>query len=118
MATYTADQLKDYTSVPAVPNWSDDKILLYQSMAETMLDSLELDESRPGYSTAYNTALVAIFDWMADNPTGLKAITKGKVQKTFMESMPPIAQQILKPYLAEYEGFEGASLVRSDIGRR
>ena len=127
MATYTADQLKDRTSVPAVNAWSDDKILAYQTMAESVLNSLDLDTSVSGYSDAYNSCVLILFDWFAENATGAKSRAMGKVKLSWETDLPVTAKAILEPYVLD--GFpdyaaggtvslQPAILERRDIGRR
>ncbi len=119
MATYTVAQLKDYTSVKTVSGWSDDKILLYQGMAETILSSLDLDTTSTGYSDAYNRAVVAVFDWLADNPTGLQSLSAGKVTKDYKDVLPGHIKLILKRALEGEDGFlNPTALERKDIGLR
>ena len=117
MAQYTATELKDRTSVSEVANWSDDKILLYQSTAESILDSLNLDAQRTGYSTAYANAVVFLFDTLAQNPTGMRGRSKGKVNEQFsLGELPPMVQALLRPYMRG--PMEAAKLVRRDMGLR
>jgi hypothetical protein len=119
MATYTWAQLKAMTSVPEVATWSEDKALLYQSMAESMLASLDLDTSMSGYTAAYNAAVIMLFDFMADNPTGLKSVSRGKVSKNFADALPPAVTMLLRSYIAGANGtLTGAKLARKDIGLR
>lgn len=119
MATFTVAELKDQTCVPAVANWSDVKILLFQATAESILASLDLDSSMTGYGAAYEGGVMMLFDWLAENPTGLKSSGKGKVSKSFAEQLPLPVQTILKPFIRGSQGtFTGARFKRSDIGRR
>jgi len=118
MATYTAEELQSYTSIPGVPNWEDEKVLLYQTMAESILTSLDLDTSVEGYANAYNSAVILLFDWLAQNPTGLTAKTMGKVSYKFND-LPITVQMILKRAIeGEDQSLEAANLERMDIGRR
>jgi len=120
MATYTATELKDYTSVPAVKSWSDDKILLFQQTAESILTNLDLDTTQDGYGDAYNSAVVALFDWLADNPTSLKSSTQGRVSKDFtIDDLPATVSMLLKKYTGGSQGtFSPAHFSRKDIGLR
>lgn len=117
MATYTAEELKTYTGIPEVQNWEDSKILLYQSIAESMLTSMDLDTSGTGYSAAYNGAVVMIFDWLSANPGLLQSSSRGKVAKNFYDQLPVSIQLLLKPYIDGSNGaLTGAKIVRKDIG--
>ena len=120
MATYTVAELQDYTSVAAVDNWSDDKILLYQSMAESILDGLNMNTTMSGYSTAYNSAVVLVFDWLAENPAGLRSSRKGKVNKAFeIDNLPGTVQRLLKKFIEGSQGtLTGVQMQRRDIGLR
>lgn len=117
MATYTVAQLKDLTCVADVARWSDDKILMFQASAEHILNSLDMDITMPGYSEAYNSTVMRAFDWLADNPTGLKSTGRGKVAKTFSEVLP---DTVLAPLIKYIEGANGsmspAEFKRNDIG--
>lgn len=119
MATYTVAQLKDLTSVSAVAQWSDDKILLFQSTAETILDNLDTDTTIEGYADAYAVTVMRAFDWLADNPTGLKQAGRGKVSKTYSEILPASVTAPLKKYIDGAAGsFSPIKLQRKDIGLR
>jgi len=120
MAVYTVAELKDRTSVPSVANWSDDKILLYQSMAESIIDGLNPDTTMNGYGTAYDSSVVFVFDWLAENPTGKRAQSKGKVSQQFsFDDLPFGAQAAMRVYVNGSTGFmSGATFSRKDIGRR
>jgi hypothetical protein len=122
MAKYTADDLKDLTSVQAVGTWSDAKILLKQDAAETILAGLGLNSSAASYATAYPAAVVMVFDWLAANPEALANVSQGKVSKGFnLKDLPGPVQLCLKDCMlgGEYSsGIVGAKLQRSDIGLR
>jgi hypothetical protein len=120
MATYSVTEMRDLTSVAAVANWSEAKVLLYQATAESLLSSLQLDTTVAGYEGAYSGALVMLFDSLAENPTGRKSRSEGKVSTAFAaEDLPPSVRQILRPYLIGPGGsFAGASFRRRDIGLR
>lgn len=122
MATYTAAQLRDFSSVPAVKqstSWSDDKVLLFQSTAETILDSLDLDSTMSGYSTAYNNAVMMIFDWLAENPTHIKSEGKGKMSRSFWEMLPPPIALLLQKFRAGEKGtLFGVKIQRNDMALR
>ena len=117
--SYTATQIKDLTSVSAVAGWSDDKILLIQTSAESILAGLDADSSISGYTEAFNASVIHIFDWIADNPTMLKSTGRGKVSKVFMESLPLPVQLIMKKYVDGSTGnLAPSKLARKDIGLR
>ena len=119
MATYTAEQLKTLTSVGTVAQMVDEKIILFQSTAESILNSLDMDASMTGYQDAYKTMVVSVFDWLADNPTALRSSGKGKQSKTFSEMLPPSVMVIAKKFIEGAGGMlVGAPLHRSDIGLR
>jgi hypothetical protein len=120
MATYTADDLKDLTSVSAVSTFSDTKILLYQSMAEATLSALNMDSSIAGYAEAYSGAVVLLFDAIAENPTGLRSLSQGRVSKSFsIDDLPGPVANLVRPYIAGSGGtMAGAVFQRSDIGLR
>ena len=120
MATYTWEELKDLSSVSAVEQWSEDKCLLYQTTAETILSNLNMDMTMSGYSTAYNSAVIHLFDWIASNPTGLRSTRKGKVSNVFtVDDLPPVVAQIVKPFIESDSGtLTPAVLSRRDIGLR
>jgi hypothetical protein len=120
MATYTADELKDLTSVTAVSTFSDTKILLYQSMAEAQLTALNMDSSIAGYSDAYAGAVVLFFDAIAENPTGLRSFSQGKVSKAFsVDDLPLPVANLVRPYISGSDGtMAGAAFQRNDIGLR
>lgn len=117
MATYTVAELKDLTSVKTVSTWSDAKILLYQSTAESLLGVMGLDSSMDGYAEMYNSAIIHLFDWFADNPTNLSSMRAGKAAKGWFDGLPPMIRTILQPYIDGAEGtFTGAVIQRSEIG--
>jgi hypothetical protein len=121
MATYTVAELKDLSSVSDVTGgkWSDDRILLLQSTAESILESMDLDVTATGYAAAYDNAVVMIFDWLADNPTGLKQVGRGKVSKTFSDILPAHIIALLRKFMDGASGnFVGADIRRKDIGLR
>lgn len=119
MATYTVAQLKELTSVSSVAGWSDDKILLMQSTAESIIDSLDLDASITGYAQAVRVAVVSLFDWLADNPTSLRSRGSGKQSKSFIETLPGTVKLILDKYMEGSGGsFAPSKIQRSDIGLR
>jgi hypothetical protein len=120
MATYTVDELKDFTSIPSVSNFSDAKILLYQTMAEAVLTSLSLNTSKAGYLPAYQTAVLILFDMLAENPTCLSSMTEGKVEKDFiLDDFPMILKTLLTPYREDSSGvLTGVPFARNDIGLR
>jgi hypothetical protein len=119
MAAYTVVQLKDLTSVAAVATWSDDKILVYQQMAENVLSGLNMDTTMSGYSLMYPSAVLAVFDWLADNPTALRAKSQGKVSKTFSDILPPGVRAIVDQYVKGSSGsFGPANFERTDVGLR
>lgn len=120
MATYTWEELKDYTSVPAVSGFSEAKCMLYQTMAEAFLDSLSLDSAITGYANAYNSAVIIVFDMLAENPTCLQSFTQGKVSKDFVyDGLPSILRILLKKYISGANGnISGAPFSRMDIGLR
>jgi len=118
MATYTAAQLQSYTSVPSVASWEDAKILIYQTMAESILTSLDLDTGVTGYTDAYNSAVILLFDWLALNPAGARSIGKGKVRYTF-DDLPVTVRVMLQRAMDGESGtLVPAVLERRDIGRR
>jgi uncharacterized lipoprotein YmbA len=118
--SYTWAQLKEYTSVAVVANWTEDKALLYQSTAETILASLDLDTTVAGYTSAYNQAVILLFDWLAENPTGNKSRSMGKVSKNFStDDLPGMVKKLLAKYMTGESGtFTGAKFTRKDIGLR
>ena len=119
MPTYTVAELKDQTSVIAVNTWSDTKILLYQTTAESILDSLDLDTSASNYSTAYTTSVQLLFDWLAENPIALKSVSKGKISKDFYAELPITVRSVLKKSIEGESGtLSPAPLARRDIGLR
>jgi hypothetical protein len=121
MATYTAEQLKEFTSVPAVSTWSDEKILHIQARSEAILVGKCLDDSLPGYAEAYVEAVLAVFDWLADNPTSRRSDSQGKVSRQFSNTLPEGIMELISPYIMGGKGgagIIGAQLQRSDIGLR
>jgi hypothetical protein len=122
MATYTVTQLKDLTSIPKVSIFSDAKILMYQTIAERWLEGLNIDTSVQGYSTdTYNAAVLLLFDYIAENPTGLQSESQGRVSKTYSrEDLPAPVANLLAPYIGGEKGgvIAGAPFVRNDIGLR
>ena len=120
MAAYTWAQLKDLTSVPAVATFSEAKCLLYQATSEAILSGLNLDSSIAGYSDAYAGAVMLLFDTIAENPTGLRASSAGKVSKQFMvDDLPGPVQILVRPYISGEGGtLSGASMQRNDMGMR
>jgi hypothetical protein len=120
MATYTAVQIKDFTSVPAVAAWSNDKILLYQSTAEAILTSLDLDTTVTGYTFAYNSAVIFLFNILAENPTGLQASSRGKVSQTFtIDSLPYVLKTMLMPFIkGTGSAIQTTQFKRRDMGLR
>ncbi len=122
MAVYTATQIRAYTSVPEVKTWDDDtKVLLYQTMAEAVLSGLSLDTSVDGYTDAYNASVILLIDWLAQNPTGMKEMQKGKVKFIF-DDLPFTVQAILRKAIEgsgdDSGGLESTDIERMDIGRR
>lgn len=119
MAVYTAAQIKELSSLAKVSTLSDDRILLYQAAAESILNSMNLDSNMPGYQAAYNTAIIFIFDHIAENPTGLKTLSEGKVAKSFGVDLPSVVVNLIKPFIQGQQGqLQGARLRRKDIGLR
>jgi len=127
MAVYTASQLKDFSSIYAVQNFSDAKILIYQQIAESIIDSLCLDNSQSGYDDAYNSAVVLLFDWLAGNPTAIQTVSKGKMSQEYaIESLPITVRSLLYKFYKDTDNglmnntinLEGVSLERNDIGLR
>jgi hypothetical protein len=118
MATYTWAQLKDYTSVPAVANFSEGKCMLYQATAEAILAGLNLNSTLSGYTDAYNGAVLLLFDVLAENPTGLRSSSQGKVSKQFtVDDLPGPVQVLIRPFISGEGGtLAGASMQRNDIG--
>lgn len=119
MATFTATQIKDRTSVSSVQNWSDDKILLYQATAEAWLGALDLEDGATGYTDAYNGALILLFDTIAVNPTGMKSKRRGKTGEQYGDNLPPMVSAILEPFMTRGVGFLEPSLIkRKTMGLR
>jgi len=117
MATYSWAELKDLTSVKAVSSWSEAKCLLFQSHAENILTSLDLDTTMEGYSSMYSSAVMLLFDWIAENPSSVKTYSRGKVSVNFLESIPAPLQTLLKAYKQGNAGtFSPAVMARQDIG--
>jgi hypothetical protein len=117
---YTVAQLRDLTSVPKVSIFSDAKVLLYQTIASSWLDGLNIDTSIEGYSTnIYNSALILLFDFIAENPTGLQSESQGRVSKTYSrDDLPAAVSNLLGPYISGKKGggLVGAPFARNDIG--
>jgi hypothetical protein len=122
MATYTAAELKDLTSVSAVSVWSSAKILLKQTTAESVLAGLGMDTTAVGYVEAYAAAVIMVFDWLADNPTGRESESQGKVSKDFtVDDLPGPIRHLLSPFIRGGEGgagIVGARFQRREIGLR
>ena len=122
MATYTATELKDLTSVQGVNLWSDAKILLFQTAAESILGGLGLNTGITGYTDAYAAAVVLLFNWLADNPTLLTSGAQGKVSKAFtIKDLPGPVQMVLDKFTVGGEDGShicGAKFERSDVGLR
>ena len=120
MARYTVAEIKAVTSVPGVANFADARILLYQATAEAILASLDLDVAMSGYSNAYDAAVILLFDWIAENPRGARAISAGKTSTTFgVDALPLPVKALLESYQRGTTGvFSGAKFQRTDIGLR
>ena len=119
MATYTVAQIKDLSCVSNVGQWSDDKILLIQTTAEIILNGLSMDVTIAGYSEAYAATVMRAFDWIAENPTGLKQAGRGKVSKTYSDTLPDTVLAPLRKYIDGATGLMSpAKLQRKDIGLR
>jgi hypothetical protein len=120
MAKYTWAELKDLTSVPSVATFSEAKCTVYQATAEAILAGLNLNTSIAGYSDAYAGAVILLFDTIAENPTGLRASSAGKVSKTFsVDDLPGSVQILVRPYISGEGGtLAGASMQRNDMGMR
>lgn len=120
MSTYTVSEIKELTSVPKVNSWVDDKCAMYISMAETAIDNLEMDTDLTGYTDAYSGAVLLMFDFLAENPTGRLSSTIGKTRVQYAKSLPLPVQNLLSKFLTGSEGgyLEGAKLDRNDIGIR
>lgn len=120
MPTYTVAEIKERTSVPAVANMTDARILLYQTTAERILGGLDLDTAMTGYSDAYNAAVILLIDWIAENPRGDRAKSAGKVSTQYtVDNLPGPASSLLIPYQRGSRGaLSGAAFERKDIGLR
>jgi hypothetical protein len=120
MAAYTAAQLKALTSIPAVSAWGDTKILAYQTTAEVILTACNLDVTVTGYGDAYASAVYLLFDWLVENPTGLKSSSIGKQSATYSaDDLPANVRLVLaKALRGEDSALQGTHLVRKDIGLR
>jgi hypothetical protein len=119
MATYTVAQIKDLSTVKAISGWSDDKILLFQSSAELILDGLDADKAMSGYLNAYAVTVMRAFDWLASNPTGLKQSGRGKVSETYSDVLPNSVLAPMQKYIDGSNGsFSPAKFMRKDIGLR
>ena len=120
MATFTVAQIKDLTSIPKVSTFKDVKIMMYQTMAEQWLEGLNINTSIEGYSTdIYDAAVLLLFDFIVENPTGLQAESQGKVSKTYTrDSLPAPVANLLAPYIGGSKGgvLTGAPFARNDIG--
>ena len=120
MSIYTVSEIKELTSVPKVNTWVDDKCTKYITMAEIAIDNLELDTSLAGYTDAYSSAVLLMFDFLAENPTGRLSSTIGKTRVQYAKSLPLPVQNVLSKFLTGAEGsyLAGAKLDRNDIGIR
>ena len=116
MATYTVAELKARTGVPIVASLGDTRILMLQTQAESILSSLDLDTSVSGYSDAFSSALIYLFDWLAGMPAGAKEFQEGKTRTTAYDNLPPQVTSILRKYISGDQGIMGAPLERNDIG--
>jgi hypothetical protein len=116
MAAFTVDELKDYSGVSAVTGWSDNKILIYQTTAETLVDAASTG------TDAYKAAVLLVFNFVAQNSTGLRSLSKGRLSYSFGDLPDFIQNAIMSARAASNSSsttsFSPAVLQRQDIGRR
>ena len=120
MATYTATETKALTSVPKVNTWEDVKINKYVNLAESAIDALEMDSTVEGYSDAYSNAVLLMFDFFAENPTGKIKSSLGKPSAAYATGLPMSVQLVVDRYILGSDGgfLAGATVQRNDIGTR
>lgn len=120
MATYTAAEIKVLTSIPKVNTWVDTKIEKFVNIAESAINALDMDESIAGYTDAYSNAVLLMFDFFAENPTGKIKSSLGKSSAEYAKDLPPSVQLVVNGYILGGDGgyLEGATVERNDIGTR
>ena len=119
MATYTVSELQDITTESQINNWSDAKILRFQTMSEAILLSLDLDSSISGYSDAYKSSVIYIFDFLVANPASLAKQSQGRVSKEFLNELPQIVGTMLQKFITgDDSSIMTTYFERRDIGRR
>ena len=112
--SYTADEIKELSSSNLIHTFSDTKILFYQTMAESVIDALELDKTLSGYSDAVNVSVITLIDFYIQNPTGVKEQVKGRVTFKF-DNLPSMVKILLEKF-AYGSKIETTKFERSGIG--
>lgn len=94
MSLSVAD-IKSKTTQERVLSLSDTQIQGVLDITERILIGLGLNTDASGYTTVFNTAQLALFDWHVTNPNSLRSIQQGRYTQLFSLGIPTTVLTVL-----------------------
>ena len=80
---------------------SDAQIQSALDTATALLEGVGLNPLAMNYTTIFDKATVALFDWYIANPEFSKGLSQGGLRESFLLTIPPAVYSILRPILAD-----------------
>lgn len=93
----TVSEIRTQSSQGQVVGLSDDQVSALLDVSQRILIGLGLNTLATDYTTIFNTAQFALFEWLVSNPTSLKSLQQGRLTEVYSLQVPAHVIVMLGP---------------------